>query len=219
MPVTFAPYSRAAWIAKLPQPHARLEPELAGDQVELRELGLLQCLRATREDRAAVGHRIVEEQTEELVAYVVVVADRPGVTLGRVALTVQHQLESRAPRHAPRDGGRRDPQPEASAIGGRQRWRVEAVDDHERGVEIIDGERSFDVGTAEAEGSGSEQEMRERRGPANEESRGGRLGRGHGASVPEADLEGTRWQSALQRVGQRSAGTYQCHDPTIAQPP
>ncbi len=71
---------------------ARLERELLADQVELCPLGLLERLRTTLEVGAAVGHRRVEEQREELVAGVVVVADSASVAPDRVALAAQAQL-------------------------------------------------------------------------------------------------------------------------------
>ncbi len=65
IPTTSTPCRLAAWIAKLPQPQPMsstrspaLERELAADHLELLLLGLLERLRAAREDRAAVGHRL-----------------------------------------------------------------------------------------------------------------------------------------------------------------
>ena len=46
---------------------ARLQVELAAHQVELRLLRLLERAGAARAERAAVGHRLVEEEAEELV--------------------------------------------------------------------------------------------------------------------------------------------------------
>ena len=107
IPVTLTPYSRAAWIAKLPQPQPTsstrcpgVQLELLRDQVELGALRLLERLRAAREQRTAVGHRLVEEQREELVADVVVVADRLRVALRAVALAGQQQL-GRGPARNP----------------------------------------------------------------------------------------------------------------------
>ena len=99
MPVTWAPNSRAAWIPKLPQPEpmsstpgALLEADLAADEVELGELGVLEGLGAVGEQRAGVGHRLIEEEREELVGDVVVVADGLGVELLGVALAGRLQL-------------------------------------------------------------------------------------------------------------------------------
>ena len=126
MPVTVTPYSRAAWIAKLPQPQPTsstrmpgCRSELARDELELGALGLLERLRAAREDRAAVGHRLVQEQREEVVADVVVVANRRGVALDAVQSRREDQLEARPARNAARRRGRRDRQAQAHTVGRR----------------------------------------------------------------------------------------------------
>ena len=61
--------------ADVEDPLAGAEVELATDQLELLLLGGLERCRATGEDPAAVGHRAIEEEREELVRYVVVVTD------------------------------------------------------------------------------------------------------------------------------------------------
>ena len=73
MPTTRAPWRLAAWIGKLPNPQPMSSTRSPGssasfvaDQLELRLLRVLERLRAAREHRAAVGHRVVEEQREEL---------------------------------------------------------------------------------------------------------------------------------------------------------
>src|SRR5262249_15819896 len=53
--------------------------QFSADQVELCELGLLERHPRLGEEGAAVGHRVVEEELEELVRDVVVVADGLGV--------------------------------------------------------------------------------------------------------------------------------------------
>jgi len=68
------------------------EIELRADELELVPLGLLERLRAAREDRAAVRHRLVEEQGEEVVRDVVVVAHGPCVTLDRVPAAAETEL-------------------------------------------------------------------------------------------------------------------------------
>ena len=80
--------SLAAWIAKLPQPQPTSSRRMPGCRSSLLAIRSSFASWASssvcaplRVDRAAVGHRLVEEQREELVADVVVVADR-----GRVAL-------------------------------------------------------------------------------------------------------------------------------------
>ena len=102
---------------------ALLEAELGRDEVELGPLGLLEGLGAAGEDRAAVGHRRVEEQREEVVADVVVVADRLLVAVDRVPLAVEDQLELGRLRAAPTAGTSRGRRPS----GGRGRRRRSAV--------------------------------------------------------------------------------------------
>src|SRR5918998_391824 len=77
MPVTWTPCSRAAWTA---------------NELELGPLRLLERLRAARPDGARVRHRLVEEQREELVRDVVVVADRALVAVRTVAAPARAQL-------------------------------------------------------------------------------------------------------------------------------
>ena len=129
IPVTLAPYSRAAWIAKLPQPQPTsstrcpaLQLELLRDHVQLGPLRLRERLRAAREQRAAVGHRLVEEQREEVVADVVVVADRLRVALRAVARAGQQQLGRGPARDPARERREREraeqPRRSRGAIGG-----------------------------------------------------------------------------------------------------
>ncbi len=70
--------------AEVEQPLARLQVELAGDEVVLLELRLLERRGLGREDRAGVGHRGAEDQLVEAVGDVVVVVDRLGVAAERV---------------------------------------------------------------------------------------------------------------------------------------
>ena len=79
--------------------HARLQPELGADQLELGLLRLLERRRAAREDRARVGHRLAEEQLEERVRDVVVVADRAAVARDAVAAAARAQLRVGHVRH------------------------------------------------------------------------------------------------------------------------
>ena len=118
--------------ADVQQAHARLQGELARDQIELRELSVLERLRALRVDRAAVGHRLVEEQPEELVADVVVVADRGRVALRAVALAAQDQLEARALGDPARQRGGQDAQPQTRPVLDAQLGRLPFVDHDER---------------------------------------------------------------------------------------
>ena len=79
--------------AEVEQALARLEVELAGDQVVLGVLRLLERRVLGREDRAGVGHRGAEDVLVEGVGDVVVVVDRLGVA----ALGVPQALHDPAP--------------------------------------------------------------------------------------------------------------------------
>src|SRR5680860_681508 len=84
--------------ADVEHPVALLQRQLAGDGLKLLLLCRLQRLRAAREDRAAVGRRLVEEEREGLVGAVVMVAPRLGVARAGVAA---------AARPPPHQGARR----------------------------------------------------------------------------------------------------------------
>ncbi len=90
--------------ADVEQPHALMEPELAGDQVELVDLRLFQGGVLARVAGAGVGHRRPEHPLVEPVGHVVVMGDRPGVA----ALGVQW-ADGPAAAHADLLGRRRDP--------------------------------------------------------------------------------------------------------------
>ena len=78
-------HHRAPAAADVEQPLAGLQRELAGDQVELRRLRLLQRRVGGLVERAGVGHRRAEHQLVEAVGDVVVVRDDLGVARHRVA--------------------------------------------------------------------------------------------------------------------------------------
>ena len=77
--------------AEVEQPLAGLEVELAGDQVVLGGLRLLERRVRGRVERAGVGHRRAEDVLVERVGDVVVVVDRLGVARHRVP----HALDRR----------------------------------------------------------------------------------------------------------------------------
>jgi hypothetical protein len=56
------------------------ESQVPADKLELLPLCIFERSGATGEDRAAVGHRSVEEERKELVRDLVVVSDRGAVT-------------------------------------------------------------------------------------------------------------------------------------------
>ena len=109
-------HHRAPSAADVEQAHALalVEAELAGDEVVLRRLGLVERHVVVDEAGARVGHRLAEDDPVEVVADVVVMADRPRITAQRVAPALQPRLLRRrrqrpadhagalAPRRSPR---------------------------------------------------------------------------------------------------------------------
>ncbi len=98
---------RAPAAADVQQPHAGPQAQLAADQVELGRLGVLQAPALRRPVRAGVHHRGAEHEAVEVVADVVVVADRRAVA----AAAVQP-----APDGARLLGGRRGLQPQDAGL-------------------------------------------------------------------------------------------------------
>ena len=165
------------------------ECELARDHVELGRLRLLERARAAREDRAAVGHRGVEEQREEVVADVVVVADSGRVALEAVTLAAEQQLQRRPPRDSARQRRHRDAERQSHTVGHRHRRRLPVVDDEKGGVEVVDAQRALDVRAEQPERPRRPQAVRERRGALEEERWRCWHRRGDGAAVPEPHVE------------------------------
>ena len=81
--------------ADVEQPLPGLEVELAGDQVVLLGLRLLERRVLGREDRAGVGHRRAEDQLVEAVGDVVVVVDHLGVAAHRVPQALDRPAPAR----------------------------------------------------------------------------------------------------------------------------
>ena len=88
-------------------------PELAGDEVVLGRLGVVERHAVVDEAGARVRHRLAEDDPVEVVADVVVVADRPRVAAQRVAPTLQPRLlrrrRQRPPDHSGASAPRRSP--------------------------------------------------------------------------------------------------------------
>ncbi len=138
-----------------------LEAELAGDQVVLLELGLLQRRIGGRVDGAGVGHRRPEDQLVEAVGDVVVVVDRLRVP----ALGVPQALHHPAPagqRLLPGWGRRlevRDAQrtQQRHGLGRRRAAELQPLLEHlERRVGVawvgaVQGQVAHDVGAPEAQ--------------------------------------------------------------------
>ena len=81
--------------ADLEQVVRRLELELAADEIEPRDLRVVQRLPRMLERRGRVHHRLVEEQPEEIVAEVVVRGDVAARAGAAVAAERVHDLPQR----------------------------------------------------------------------------------------------------------------------------
>ncbi len=155
--------------ADVEHPVALADRELVGRQLELRPLGGLERRVALlprdsggREEGAAVGHRAVEEELEELVRDVVVMADGARVALLAVPAPLRDELGGR-PRRRRRqahraDGGQHQPQ----AARRIDRRRLPAVEQGDHGVHVVDLELARYVGATEAELAGGAQRMGDR---------------------------------------------------------
>ena len=197
MPVTEAPCSRATWIENEPQPQPTSSTRSPGFSASLAavtsSLACCACLERralrAREERAAVRHRLVEEQREVLVRDVVVVADGAAVALGAVPAALGLELGGRHRRRLGDAGGLRGGGGEPQLRAAVERRHLEAVEQRQHRVEIVDVERAADVRAAEAELAGRAQRVRRRGGRADVE-RGPVAGAAHGRPVPEGDVEG-----------------------------
>ena len=160
---------------------------------------------AAREDRAAVGHRLVEEQREELVRDVVVVADRARVALAAVAAPARAQLGRRHRRrrrigpHRARARRARAAAARARSIGG----GFQLSSSCERRVEVVDLELAAHVGAAEPELAGRAQHVRERRGRAHVKRRARRRWSA-AARVPSQNVDRERALGQGARSSRRS---------------
>ena len=137
--------------AYVEHPLTRLEGELPTHQVQLGLLGLGQGLSAALKIRTAVGHRRIQKQSEELVAGVVVVADRAAVAPGGMPLAPQTQLgrrrtgrfdQARRPDHSHTQPGH---------LTRRERRRLEGVDDLQCRLDVVDVDQAEYVGPAQAQ--------------------------------------------------------------------
>ena len=115
--------------ADVEQPHTGLQPDLAGDEVVLVRLRLLEGGVLGREARAGVGHRRSEHPLVERVRHVVVIADRLGVAVARVPQAAppgRHDLLGGAAAaartsSAPASGPRPSPRTATDAAGAARR--------------------------------------------------------------------------------------------------
>jgi hypothetical protein len=175
---------------------ARLQAELSADQLELLLLGLLQGPGAAGEDRAAVGHGAIEEQGEELVRDVVVVADRAGIAGSGAAPPPGPKLGGwgRGRSAKARGAKRRQRQPRLGpATEGRRSPRLQQL--HHR-VDVVYLERPGDVGASQPELAGGEHRLGQGLGEGSED-RAIAAGGGQARAVPELDREGALREGVL----------------------
>ena len=132
--------------------HPGLQLELAADQLELGALGVLQRLDALLEQRAAVGHRLVQEQGEELVRRRRSGGGPPrrrGAWCGGAETAAARRPEegagdaSPAARSADATKRRRAPQAE--------RRRLPATEQGDDPVEVVDVDLAAHIGAPEPE--------------------------------------------------------------------
>ena len=196
--------------AHVQQALALPQPELRADQLALGQLRRPPACVAPREKtRAAVGHRVVEEQREEVVGDVVVVAHRARVALAAVAAAPRAQLAGGDPRRARQAARphRRQRQPQARRAVDRR--RLEAVEQPDHAVEVVGLQLSRGVRPTEAELSRRAQQVRDRRRRAHREDRALRRSRGQLRAVPEAQRERALRERPRQLATQRvSAGEH-----------
>ncbi len=180
---------RAPAAADVEHPLALLQRQLGADQVELGLLRRLEARPVAREERAAVGHRLVEPQREEVVRDVVVVRDRALVALDAVPAPARAQLALRHRRRLDRPHRARggDGQPQLGGTVDRRRLEVE--DRRHRLVDVVDLDRPAHVGAADAELAGRAQRVGERGGRAHVQRRATAVGRRQLGPVPERDRE------------------------------
>ena len=186
---------------------AGLQLELAADQLELGALGLLQGLRPRLEQRAAVGHRLVQEQREELVRDVVVVAN--GLAR-RAACVCRPRLRGRSSAAGGR-GRRRSPAarsaaaPSRSRCGEAERRRVPAAEQGDDPVQVVDLDLPAHVGAAEPQLARRAQNVAD--GPRRADGQGrAAAGRRHTGPVPELDREGAVVKRSLDAATQSVGG-------------
>jgi hypothetical protein len=204
---------RAPAAADVEQPLTRLQAELGAHELALDVLGLLERLRAAREDGARVRHRLVEEEREVVVADVVVVADRAAVARDAVAAALRTQLRRGRPRRAHEPGGAQRRPGQAQLRARVQRGRAPRVEQLEHGVDVVDVERARDVCAADAELAGSAQRVRERLGRPDAERRADdAVGGLQRRAVPELDAERPLAQRALE-LGTQGCRCFEGHGP------
>ena len=167
----------------------RCQSKLVADQLELLPLGRFERIGAVREDRAAVGHRLIEKERKELRWQVVVMADGARVASLRAACTSGPKLGLRQrggqSHPAGHECGEQQPQTGAPL----ESWRLPAVEEDYHFVDVVDLEIPRHEGATDAELAGGPECLSYRSRRAEQEGRPAVFGRIHPAPIPKRDRE------------------------------
>ena len=171
-------------------------------------------LRDAGEEGAGVGHRLVEEEREELVADVVVVADGLAVALGGVLAAAEVDLGLRRGRRAAHAGGSHGCGDQPGLRRRPNRRRLPVVEQPDHGIHVVDLDRAGDVGAPQPELPGRRDRVGDRVLGARPESGTAsiRVGGGEPGAVPELDRERPLGEGALDLLDEWFRG----HVPTLA---
>jgi len=180
-----------------------LQAQLLADQLALGQLCILERVRASRKDGAAIGHRGVEEQLEKLVGHVVVVAHGALVTLPAVATTARAKLAGGDSRRTRQATCAHRGQSQARTRRAVDRGRLERVEQRDHAIEIVGLELTRRVCPAQTQLSGSAQQVRDRGGRVHRQYRAARDRGGQLRAVPEAQGKRARGESTLELAAQR----------------
>ena len=189
--------------ADVEHPVALLQRQLAGDRLQLLFLRRLQRLRTLGEEGAAVGHRLVEEEGEEVVGDVVVVANGAGVALLAVAAAAEDELGGGAAGRALDAGGAHRAERQSRHVAAIERRRLPGVEQLDHRVHVVDLDLAADVGAAEAELARRAQGVCGGSRRADEEGRAVAVGGRQLGSVPELDRERALRDAVFDLAAQR----------------
>ena len=161
---------------------------------------------------------MVEEEGEEVVGDVVVVAHRLGVALLAVAAAAEDQLGRGAAGWALDAGGAHRAERQPGDVAAVERRRLPAVEQLDHGVHVVDLDLAADVGAAEAELARRAQRVGGGAGGAHEESGAVAVARGQPRPVPELDREGALGDATFDLPAQ-GRGACERHRRNLIAPP
>src|SRR2546425_3938955 len=138
-----------------------MEAEFRANKFELRLLCFLERARAPREDPAAIGHRGVEKEREEVSRHVVVVTHGARVARETVPPAARPELRGRHPRGQRQPAGAREREGKPRPLPERELWGLPRVHEAQRCVDVVYLEEPGDEGAPEAQLAGGAPEMRD----------------------------------------------------------